>query len=136
MGRVGRCTRGNRPGQKSRRLHQSMTRGRRSGDRELREAAAPGEGDRRDRSLSEAQASGGMNGPLRSAMAFIYFYIAGTKDFLHVRAFQIRATVSSESPSASDTMRQPETSLPLGRTPTLRSISMLNWICMSRASWA
>ena len=102
--RAGRCTRGKRPGQKSRRLHHCMTRGRRPGDRELREAAAPREGDRRDRSLSEAQSSGGKNGPLRSVMPFEYFRITGTKDLLQMHAFQVRVTVSSGIPSALDTI--------------------------------
>ena len=84
----------------------------------------PREGDRRDISLSEAQVFGGKNGPVRSAMAFEYFRIAGTKDVLHGHSFQMRLTVSSESPTASDTMRQPEAKLPLGFTPTLRRTSI------------
>ena len=79
-----------------------------------------------NRSLSETQALGGMNGPVRSAMAFEYFRITGTKDVLQGHSFQMRLTVSSESPSASDTMRQPETELPLGFTPSLRRTSIEN----------
>ena len=108
-------------------LHHSMTRERRPGDRELQEAAAPSRGETGGtRSLSEAQVFGGINGPVRSAVAFEYFRIAGTRDVLHGHSFQMRLTVSSGIPTASDTMRQPETKLPFGFTPTLRRTSMAN----------
>ena len=42
---------------------------------------------------------------MRLAMAFEYFRIAGRKDFLQVHSFQMRSTVSPESPDASATMR-------------------------------
>ena len=71
-------------------------------------------------------------GPVRSAVAFIFFCIAGAKGPFWTRAFQIRLTVSSESPSTSATMRQPETEPPLGFTPTRRSRSITNWTWMSR----
>ena len=54
---------------------------------------------------------------MRLAMASEYFCIAGSKDVLHVHAFQMRTTVSSGSFDASATIRQPETRLPWGRTP-------------------
>ena len=64
--------------------------------------------------------------PVRSAMAFEYFRTAGTRDVLHGHSFQMRLTVSSGIPSASATMRQPETLLPLGFTPTLCRTSIAN----------
>ena len=65
------------------------------------------------------------------AIAFEYFRIAGSKDVLQVRCFQMRTTVSSGMFIASATMRQPETGVPRGRTPSRRRISMGNCTCIS-----
>ena len=80
----------------------------------------------RDGSLIETQAPAVWNGPLRSAMALECFRITGTKGLFQMHIFQMRMTVSSGIPNASDTMRQPETKVPIGGTPTLRRISMTN----------
>ena len=86
-------------------------------------------------SLIEAQASlvWSWDSPVRSAMAFECFRITGVKDFFQMRLFQMRTTVSSESltgssesASASFTIRQPETRLPLGGTPTLSKTAMVS----------
>ena len=65
--------------------------------------------------------------------------------FLPMRPFQMRVTVSSERPrafgtrplsesssSTSETIRQPETSVPLGGTPTMCRISIVTWTWRSR----
>ena len=44
--------------------------------------------------------------PVRVAMAFECFFITSPKGLLQMRPFQMRITASSESPSASDTIRQ------------------------------
>ena len=87
-----------------------MTRGR-YGDRELRGAVTPREGYGRNRSLSEAQASVVWNGPVRVAMAFECFRNSGVKGLSQMRLTlsSERLTLPSESSSASDTIRQPET---------------------------
>ena len=69
-------------------------------------------------------------------MAFQCFSIMGKKGVLPGRAFQMRTTVSSGSPDASATMRQPETSHPLGGAPSLAKSSMTNWMWRSRANWS
>ena len=92
--------------------------------------ALPEKGDRGRRSLREAQDAVVWNGPVRSAMAFECFRITPSKaPSFQMRPFQMRVTVSSERPrafgtrplsesssSTSETIRQPETSVPLGGT--------------------
>ena len=82
------------------------------------------------------------NGPVRSAMASGSFRITSSKaPSFQMRPFQMRVTVSSARPrafgtrplsassrSTSETIRQPETSVPLGGTPTMRRISIVTWI--------
>ena len=64
--------------------------------------------------------------PVRVAMAFECFFITSPKGLLQMRPFQMRITASSESPSASDTIRQPEIQRPLGNTPTLSRTAIVN----------
>ena len=71
---------------------------------------------------------------MRLAMAIEYFRIAGRKDFLQVHSFQMRTTVSSGSPNASATMRQPETGFPWGGTPALSRTAMVNCMGISPSS--
>ena len=60
-------------------------------------------------------------------MAFEYFWNSGTKGLSQMRLTlsSERLTLPSESSSAFDTIRQPET-LPVGFTPTLRKTAMAN----------
>ena len=48
------------------------------------------------------------------------------KDVLQGHSFQMRSIVSMGIPDASATIRQPEAELPLGGTPSLSRISMVN----------
>ena len=60
-------------------------------------------------SLSSAQTLVVGWSPVRMAISFEYLYMAGRRDVRHGHAFQMRTTVSSESPAASATMQQPDT---------------------------
>ena len=118
----------------------------------VRGSYPPREGLSQKRGTEEGVALGGAqdavvwNGPVRSAMAFECFRITSSKaPSFQMRPFQMRVTVSSESArafgtrplsetsrSTSETIRQPETSVPLGGTPTMRRISIVTWTWRSR----